>query len=659
MAAAGLSDGFVFAPKPSAAPASNIRVSLPPHNKDEFTRGNDTIMFNIPSGKRGQYLNTRMSYLKFDVEMKYSGPAGTTTAKTLPIMGFDGGAHSLIHSLEVYHGTNMLEQIREYNTLYTLLTDMGETTNNNSQSRSISEGRGSDGKGDIITPFACSASVLDDSLSARSGSLNVRSQVKPRVISWAETGYEGDEFKKSVFSTNSIDKFKANAPFFSLPSTVDGDAAATQNTIIGMVLTGEHTITKTYCIPIVSGIVGAQMGQYLPVGSLAADLRLELGLANFDQAFVMRGLFTGNDSLTTSDVLAPNVLDVDRLHTGSAVGTNADTSVNWQTTNPISIKNVELQLEYVEVSSDVQLAIEQTTGGQYVMSYDSFSNFQNAVPRSATAFNQLIGAKFSSIKTAFTIFRDAYWQNNFRYKAVTSRVNPFSTKTPNKISAVKALATGNGGTHYTCIDNRFQAGDGWQYMVGSTYYPAKRVTSSPESWMECVKAFHAVVAAFQPASINSYNWDVSARVLDSVPDSTNTLTIAEEDGKFFISQNLESQSHKSHLAESGVNTLAQSLFLTARFPGHKEISPASRWGVLHTGRDNNHAIRDVQSVQVFDVDVTVEDDDTQANHPTKINDGIAVQTTPLATTNQQLQLDHFIHYDGILIIANGIANTRF
>lgn len=52
---AGLSDGFVYAPKPPAAPAANIRVSVPPHNKDVFRDG-DVIMFNIPSGKRGQYL---------------------------------------------------------------------------------------------------------------------------------------------------------------------------------------------------------------------------------------------------------------------------------------------------------------------------------------------------------------------------------------------------------------------------------------------------------------------------------------------------------------------------------------------------------------------------------------------------------------------------
>jgi hypothetical protein len=654
MAAAGLSDGFVFAPKPAAAPAANIRVSLPPHNKDEFNRGNDTIMFNIPCGKRGQYLNTRMSYLKFDVEMDYHGPDGIND-KTLPIVGFDGGAHSLFSSLEVYHGTNLLEQIREYNALYSLLTDMGETSTNNAQSRTISEGRAMDGNGDIITPFACSSSLLDEANSFREGTLNVLSSYPVALLT-------PDEFKpsveKSVFSVQTPDQFNANASYFSLSHSATADAADDGNTHIGMVLRGDHKIVKSYCIPLVSGIVGAQMGQYLPVGSLAADLRLELGLANFDQAFVMRGLFSGTDSLK-KDNLSPGTLKVVNFHTGAAVGMNSDSSLDWKTITPISIKNVELQLEYVEVSADVQLAIEQTTGGQYIMSYDSFANFQNAVPRSATAFNQLIGAKFSSIKTAFTIFRDAYWQNNPRYKAVTSRVNPFSRKPPVKTPASKTLGTGVGGTRYSPIDNRYQSGDGWQYMVGSTYYPAKRVTSNPESWMECVKAFHAVVAAFQPASINVYNWDVSARVLDKAADSTDTMTICEEEGKFFIAQNMESQSHKSHLAESGVNTLAQSLFLTARFPGGKTVVPSNQWAII---ANTTYGLRQNKTPIVFgeNATITAEAKAGGANNAAKVSDALTIQANQsYITTNQQLQLDHFIHYDGILIVANGIANTRF
>lgn len=95
-----------YAPKPPAAPAANIRVTVPSYNKDRFAAQNDTIMFNIPSGKRGQYMNPRMSYLTFDLEVECDMGSGISNHK--PILALDGGAHSLIQHLEVYHGSNLL-----------------------------------------------------------------------------------------------------------------------------------------------------------------------------------------------------------------------------------------------------------------------------------------------------------------------------------------------------------------------------------------------------------------------------------------------------------------------------------------------------------------------------------------------------------------------
>ena len=57
---------LVYNRKPGAAPAAVVvRVNTPLFNKDNFSRGGETISINIPSGKRGQYLDPSMSYLKF------------------------------------------------------------------------------------------------------------------------------------------------------------------------------------------------------------------------------------------------------------------------------------------------------------------------------------------------------------------------------------------------------------------------------------------------------------------------------------------------------------------------------------------------------------------------------------------------------------------
>ena len=48
---AGLSISFAYKAKPHAAAAANIRVSVPPHNKDVLNCGNKTETCNIPCEK--------------------------------------------------------------------------------------------------------------------------------------------------------------------------------------------------------------------------------------------------------------------------------------------------------------------------------------------------------------------------------------------------------------------------------------------------------------------------------------------------------------------------------------------------------------------------------------------------------------------------------
>jgi hypothetical protein len=125
---------LVYNSKPGATPAAVVRVNTPPFNKDDFSRGNETISINIPSWKRGQYLDPIMSYLKFQLEVELNKNLGIEnynrstelSAKSVPIIALDGGAHSLFTSLEVRHGFNALEQIHEYTALYQLLMDQGE-----------------------------------------------------------------------------------------------------------------------------------------------------------------------------------------------------------------------------------------------------------------------------------------------------------------------------------------------------------------------------------------------------------------------------------------------------------------------------------------------------------------------------------------------------
>ena len=110
-----LSDSLVYSPKPSAVSSSKARWNQPSYNKSTFNPG-DVVMLNIPTGRRGSFLNTRMSYLKFRVTNK-----GTDASHTIQP---DYNIASIFSRLELYHGSNLLEQIHDYGLLVNLWHDM-------------------------------------------------------------------------------------------------------------------------------------------------------------------------------------------------------------------------------------------------------------------------------------------------------------------------------------------------------------------------------------------------------------------------------------------------------------------------------------------------------------------------------------------------------
>ena len=61
-----LSEALVYAPKPAGVAGHTFRHTVPSYNKSTFKPG-ETIMLNIPTGRKGQFLNTKMSYLQFRI----------------------------------------------------------------------------------------------------------------------------------------------------------------------------------------------------------------------------------------------------------------------------------------------------------------------------------------------------------------------------------------------------------------------------------------------------------------------------------------------------------------------------------------------------------------------------------------------------------------
>ncbi len=110
-----LSNSLVYAPKSSAVSSLKARWNQPSYNKSSFKPG-EVVMLNIPTGRRDSFLNTCMSYMKFKVTND-----GTDAAHTIAA---DYNIASIFYRLELYHGSNLVEQIHKYGTLVTLWHDM-------------------------------------------------------------------------------------------------------------------------------------------------------------------------------------------------------------------------------------------------------------------------------------------------------------------------------------------------------------------------------------------------------------------------------------------------------------------------------------------------------------------------------------------------------
>jgi hypothetical protein len=151
-----------------------------------------------------------------------------------------------------------------------------------------------------------------------------------------------------------------------------------------------------------------------------------------------------------------------------------------------------------------------------MISFDSYANYASTVDVGATNANLLIPARYSSLKTHFTIFR---LQSNIGLaaaKTISQRANPIT-----------------------------DVGQ-WYYSIGGKNVPSTPVKSDAEAFAELSKALHAFSAIDHTCMITNANWVAG-------------------DGTYIIATDLETMAHKSKLTESGINTLSSNTHLISQF----------------------------------------------------------------------------------------------
>ena len=107
----GISSDCLYNLKPSAVASRQYRCSVPTSNKSNFNPGDVAIAY-IPA-RRNCVLDCANSYIRYTV--KNLDPSNNII--------FDNNGASVINRLDVFHGSNLLETVQQYNVLYSYLVD--------------------------------------------------------------------------------------------------------------------------------------------------------------------------------------------------------------------------------------------------------------------------------------------------------------------------------------------------------------------------------------------------------------------------------------------------------------------------------------------------------------------------------------------------------
>ena len=118
-----LTSDMMLGLKPSAPKSRSYRLSVAPINKSTFAPA-DQMIFELPTGRRGTWLDQSQSYLKFTVQCTTTTACTQTIANNGNGVNIDNTAYSFIQRLDVYNSSNLLETINEYGQLANLLIDL-------------------------------------------------------------------------------------------------------------------------------------------------------------------------------------------------------------------------------------------------------------------------------------------------------------------------------------------------------------------------------------------------------------------------------------------------------------------------------------------------------------------------------------------------------
>lgn len=274
--------------------------------------------------------------------------------------------------------------------------------------------------------------------------------------------------------------------------TLDSSAGDRQ----GMQIFG--TSSRTFCLPIFSGVCGVLADKMLPIGLLADDIRLEITFES-------------------------NVLGV----------------VTASGTSIYQISDFQLEMTIVELSDEGESMVRGSYSYPETPLYlhgASWRHYTSSLPASAGGFSTLVPARFASLKQLALIPRRTGDLATQAHYALSSRINPNfqyywfrigSSIIPSKAVTIEGTNTGAYG----------------------------------EAYIELLKAWHMCHNVNVSSCLDTeYNVSDKATDLTASTVQANTTAITTYKNGFVIAQELESFAQRNDVLLSGMNTLSSQIF---------------------------------------------------------------------------------------------------
>jgi hypothetical protein len=285
----------------------------------------------------------------------------------------------------------------------------------------------------------------------------------------------------------------------------------------------------TFCIPILSGLIGLGADKMVPIGALNDDIRLEFSLASNNVACVY---------------------------------SQSATNVPWIMTA------FELELQIVELSDEGQSMVESVTpfSQPVYLHGTSWRHYTGVLPSgSSGGFSYLLAARFGSLKTLLVLPRRNTETNNALAYSNSSRINPQISQyffragafiIPNKV--VTLQQGGNSGSRTT--------------------------GGYAEGYAEIVKSFHSLNSAWMSSGCDAAAYNVADSADATVgggSGSTQGLVTLGSSGAnsylnaFAIAQEMEVFPNRGDIMVSGFNSLNCQIYFEGTINSNVPVGSAS------------------------------------------------------------------------------------